>query len=450
MSTTGESTPQATTPEPSTPARVAFTFEGRPLHGIEGQTIAAALFAAGERTLSYSVKYHRPRGIFCGRGRCANCGVEVDGAQGVKACVTPLRAGMSIRRHGSRPWFAGLLTLAARLIPFPAGFYYRFFTRPRWVRESFLGTLRRMAGVGSIDTSRSTRPAGLGGRPARTLPARYDVVVVGAGLSGMAAAGAAAEAGASVGLFDEYAHLGGHAAGALGDASVAAARDALVESVRRHDLIDVVSGATVQAIYDDRSLLVAPATGALERVRAGSVVLATGSLDTIPLFENNDLPGIFGACGLRLFLERDGVVPGTNAVIWGKGRVADDAEALLSAHGVRIAARVEEGAIVSASGGQWVRSVRVDRMGRRETVACDLVCVALPPQPDFTLAQQAGFTFAFDGRTGDTPVLLPTLQQLEAGGQRVFLAGDTAGVTAWVEKVEHAAGQGRLAARRVP
>lgn len=446
MPTTHES-PSTEAPA-AAPLRVRFTFEGRALEGTEGQSIAAALFAAGERTLSYSVKYHRPRGILCGRARCSACAVRVDGEQGVKACATPLREGMAIRRQENRPWFAPVLTLAARLIPFPSGFYYRFFTRPRWVRESFLGSLRRMAGVGTIDTSAPGRAERVQRRPVPELGARYDVVVVGAGVSGMAAAVAAAGEGASVLLVDEYHQPGGHAAGPLSDASAARARDDLIAAVHAHERVTVVAGATVQGLYDDRSLLVqAGSPPALHRLRAANVVLATGALDTIPLFENNDTPGVMGARAARLFIERDGIVPGSRAVVTGRGREADDAAALLEAHGVAVQ-RVSDDPVVSVRGGAWVRSAGVDRGGRTETLECDLLVTAVPGQPDFALAQQAGFSFEFNGSRSDYAVMLPTLQQIEMDGQRVFLAGETAGITGWLEKIEHAAQQGALAGRR--
>ncbi len=72
---------------------VAFTFDGRDVNGLAGDTIGSALFAAGVRTFSRSFKYHRRRGLMCCAGQCPNCLVAVDGAPGVRACVEPLRGG---------------------------------------------------------------------------------------------------------------------------------------------------------------------------------------------------------------------------------------------------------------------------------------------------------------------------------------------------------------------
>jgi predicted molibdopterin-dependent oxidoreductase YjgC len=75
---------------------VAFTFDGRPVESREGESIAAALVANGITAFRHSRGEHRPRGFFCGIGRCASCSVVVDGVPNIRACVTPVRAGMRV------------------------------------------------------------------------------------------------------------------------------------------------------------------------------------------------------------------------------------------------------------------------------------------------------------------------------------------------------------------
>lgn len=75
-----------------------FTFEGRQLEGLEGEPIAVALLANGLRTLRHAEGSGEPRGLYCGIGQCYECRVTVDGTRNVRACVTPLRAGMRIER----------------------------------------------------------------------------------------------------------------------------------------------------------------------------------------------------------------------------------------------------------------------------------------------------------------------------------------------------------------
>ena len=75
---------------------VEFEFDGRTLEGHEGESIAAALHAAGVSVLRHSIKLDRPRGFFCAIGRCSSCLMTVDGVPNVMTCVTPLRAGMRV------------------------------------------------------------------------------------------------------------------------------------------------------------------------------------------------------------------------------------------------------------------------------------------------------------------------------------------------------------------
>jgi len=75
---------------------IPFLFDGVPMTGREGDTIASALHAAGVMKLSNSIKRHRPRGFYCAIGNCSSCHMIVDGVYNVKTCVTPLRAGMVV------------------------------------------------------------------------------------------------------------------------------------------------------------------------------------------------------------------------------------------------------------------------------------------------------------------------------------------------------------------
>jgi sarcosine oxidase subunit alpha len=72
---------------------IQFSFRGTPVSAYGGDTIGSALFAAGRRVFSRSFKYHRPRGLVCCSGHCANCQMTVDGEPNVRVCVTPVREG---------------------------------------------------------------------------------------------------------------------------------------------------------------------------------------------------------------------------------------------------------------------------------------------------------------------------------------------------------------------
>lgn len=80
---------------------ITFTFNGKPMKGFEGDTIASALHANGVKKLSESIHLKRPRGFYCAIGNCASCNMIVDGKPNVRTCITPLKKGMRVEfQHG--------------------------------------------------------------------------------------------------------------------------------------------------------------------------------------------------------------------------------------------------------------------------------------------------------------------------------------------------------------
>lgn len=80
----------------TTGRKVIFTFDGKVMEGFEGETIAAALHAAGVRTMRESGQLHRPRGLFCNIGNCSSCLMVVNGEPNVRVCVERLQEGMIV------------------------------------------------------------------------------------------------------------------------------------------------------------------------------------------------------------------------------------------------------------------------------------------------------------------------------------------------------------------
>jgi predicted molibdopterin-dependent oxidoreductase YjgC len=79
-------------------AALEFFFEGRPVAAREGQSVAAALLAVGERCLRVD-EAGQPKGAVCGIGACWECRCSIDGQADVRACMTPVRQGMHVRRQ---------------------------------------------------------------------------------------------------------------------------------------------------------------------------------------------------------------------------------------------------------------------------------------------------------------------------------------------------------------
>ncbi len=82
---------------------IPFSFDGREIHAREGDSIAAALLAAGEMSTRTTPVGQAPRGPFCMMGACFDCLAEVDGVTGVQTCLVPVRAGMRVARQASAP-----------------------------------------------------------------------------------------------------------------------------------------------------------------------------------------------------------------------------------------------------------------------------------------------------------------------------------------------------------
>ena len=79
--------------------KVQFFYNGQTLEGYTGETIAAALHAAGIRRLGHSPELHRPRGLFCAIGNCSSCFMTVNGEPNVRICVTRVEDGMRVEEQ---------------------------------------------------------------------------------------------------------------------------------------------------------------------------------------------------------------------------------------------------------------------------------------------------------------------------------------------------------------
>jgi len=464
--------------------RLQFTFDGKLFHGFAGDTLASALLANGVHLLGRSFKYHRPRGILTAGSAEPNALVAVwrDAARytpNLRATQVELYEGLQAESQNRWPTLAcDVGTVNGLIAPFiPAGFYYKTFMWPRRFWKSLYEPLIRAR-------------AGLGRAPTAADPDRYasryahcDVLVVGAGPAGLAAARAAARAGARVILCDEQPQFGGSL---LTDAqALIEARPAGVwvhetlAALEQNARVTLLPRSTAFGYFPHNlvgvnqkladHLTAAPPHLPRERlwqVRAREVVLATGALERPLVFPGNDRPGIMLAGAARVYLQRYGVRCGSRAVIVAGCDAAYQAALDLHAAGVAIVAIAdprtsadgpwrqaarqaglpsqERTTVLGTRGRLRVSAVRLGRIDANgtvspgATVSCDLVLMSGGLTPSVHLFSQSRGRLLWDD----------TLQAFVpgAGAERERSAGACRGIYALAAAIEDGAAAGRAAA----
>ena len=365
----------------------SIDFEGRrvPLH--EDDTIASALFRGGVRTFSRSLKYHRRRGLYCLSGDCPNCLMTVDDEPGVRTCTTTARAGQRIRRESGFPNaerdLLAITDRAHRLMP--VGFYYKVFSRPRWLWPIAERIIRRHTGVGSLPVEREPHLK-------ERVFLHADVVVIGGGPAGLAAAkAAAADPSTRVLVVDEGPVGAGVAPGLVRDRI-----GSLRVELRAMSNVDLREGHVAVGVYDGPLVPVVGPDELLE-VDAGRVIVATGAVESHGVFPGNDLPGVWLGRGAARMAGAHGVMPGRRAIVVIETQEGLAHLATLRAAGMRIeevvapdhlADRIpagipvtREGRLASAQGRGKVESVTLETARGQRTLACDALVISLGYAP---------------------------------------------------------------------
>jgi sarcosine oxidase subunit alpha len=351
---------------------IAFSFDGRSYQGYRGDTLASALLANGVHLVGRSFKYHRPRGILSAGADEPNALVTV--SRDASRTTPNLRATQvelfrSLSAFSQNHW-PSLEFDVGRLNDklsrfFPAGFYYKTFMWPRTAWKTlYEPAIRRAAGLGVAPTLPDPD----------TYAQRYahcEVLVIGAGPAGIAAALTAAGRGARVILCDEQAELGGsllcdpnavidgRGAGAWLEASLATlAANPRVTLLARttafgyfpHNLVGLNQRLTDHL---DAPLEHMPRER-LWQVRARSVIIAAGATERPLVFPGNDTPGIMLAGAAHTYLHRYGVRVGAKAVVVTSNDDAYQTALDLQAAGTQVAAiadlrSVSEGSLPAAA-----------------------------------------------------------------------------------------------------
>jgi len=399
---------------------VTIYFEGKPIKAYEGETIATALHAAGVRVLNYSANEKRPRGLFCAIGKCSSCLMVVNGIPNVRSCITLVEDGMRIEPQR-----------------------------------------------GKAKLPREAKPPEF--KDAKVV--RADIVVIGGGPAGLMAAIHAADAGASVILIDEQPMLGGQLvkqthkffgkreqfAGVRG---VEIAK-ILENEAKKRENVEIFLETSAVGIFqegDEKLVLAVKNNRELIEFRGRAVIVATGAMEKMIPFENNDLPGIYGAGAIQTLMNTYGVKPGDRVLIVGAGNVG-----LILAYQL-IQAGVEVKAIVEAMpkvGGYFVHAAKVRRLGvpiltrhtilraegkekveravvaqldenwqvipgTERTFEVDVIALAVGLRPSIELLHQAGCQIMYVRELSGHVAVRDEWMETTVRG--IFVAGDSAGI----------------------
>jgi len=408
---------------------LVFHFDGKRYSGFHGDTLASALLANDVHLVGRSFKYHRPRGFLTAGSEEPNGIVELrTGARrepNTRATMAELYNDLSAKSQNASPSlrldFLSVNQLFSNFLT--AGFYYKTFMWPAAFWEPlYEKIIRRAAGLGRAasdpdpDTYEHSH-------------AHCDVLIVGAGPAGIAAALSAGKTGARVILAEENAFLGGHLCLGRDEVDGKRASEWLEEAERAFaamDNVSVMPRTTVFGYYDHNVL------AALERVndhvavpqnheprqrlwtmRATEVVLACGSQERPLVFDNNDLPGIMLSSAVKRYVDRYAVLPGKKIVLCGNNDSIYETADLLREHGAEIVAvcdlrkqvsdvaqkamdngfQVEIGILPeTAHGWHRVSSITLQRHDEScyGNLACDLVVVSGGYSADVHLVSQTG------------------------------------------------------------
>lgn len=444
---------------------LSFTFDGKHYHGYAGDTLASALLSNSVKLVGRSFKYHRPRGILTAGSEEPNALVELRSGTrrepNTRATVAELFDGLEARSQNRWPSLKFDVGAVSSLLSpfFAAGFYYKTFMWPASFWEKvYEPAIRRAAGLGRA--SRESDPDTY-----EKLYAFCDVLVIGGGAAGLAAALSAGRSGARVILCDEDCVLGGRLNGdnrEIGGESGSAwahhaslSLDAMsnVRVLRRTTVFGVYDGGTYGAVERVADHLPVPAPHQprqrLWKIVAKRAVLAAGAIERPIVFGGNDRPGVMMASAVRTYLNRFATPAGRRAAIFtgcddawttafdlvGNGipveAIVDmrtEVDSRLTDKANRLNIRTLAGAqIVGTHGSRDLNAVSVRTAdGRTSDIAVDVLAMSGGWNPNLALTTHLGGRPSWsDTLSGFVPNMLPPGMTVAGAAQGSFALADT-------------------------
>jgi sarcosine oxidase subunit alpha len=442
---------------------ITFYFDGNPMKAFENESLLAALYADGIRVFSKSIKYHRPRGFFCAIGRCSSCLMEVDGVPNVRTCITKVKDGMHVKRQKSfTDKFAPFLN-RLNLSPLV---YNKLFTKPEIIYKPAMKILRQFTGQGSF-SKHIEKPGEQNMGINKELS--VELLIVGGGPAGLSAALEAGQKCDDVIIVDDKEQLGGQLNRQthmfFSDVKYAAGKrgfklgEELVKKISNLKTVRVLPKANAIAYYPaENKMLIKRADDTSLIVKAKKYIVATGAYEKTLLFENNDLPGVYGAGGVQTLLNIYGVKPGNNGLMLGTGNVSlivafqllqagIDVEAIVAPsfkrvsgylvnaskirrHGVPIITRHT---VLKALGKQRVAGALIVELdekykpieGTEKKVDCDFICMGVGLTPSYDMIQLFNPQMVYSSELGG---FVPVRDKQFRFVENAYIAGDCGGV----------------------
>ncbi|HEC76874.1 MAG TPA: sarcosine oxidase subunit alpha [Thermoplasmatales archaeon] len=392
---------------------IYFYYNGKKIKAYEGETIASALHAEKVKVLSRSIKLKRPRGFFCGIGKCSSCLMKVNGIPNVRTCITLVREGMVVEDN-------------------------------------------------DMELSEKDYPE------CKFEKIECEIAIVGGGPAGLSAGIEASEF-ADVLVIDENHCLGGQLikqthkffgskeekAGIRG---IEIAKELEKEAVKN---CRVLLNTSIIGYYD-RGYHFLVGVNKIERVvyeiKANKIIFTTGAQENMLVFEGNDLPGVYGAGGVQTLMNVYGIKPGNKGLIVGAGNVGLILAYQLLQAGVDVACIVEA---MPRIGGYFVHSAKIRRCGipiytshsikkaygngkvegaviveldenwsiidgSEKKISCDFICLAVGLTPSTRLVTQTGAEISFINEAGGWVALHN--EYMETTKKGIYVAGDSANI----------------------
>ena len=341
--------------------KVSFKFNGKTYYGFKGDTLASALLANDIHLVGRSFKYHRPRGIMTAGSEEPNAIVQLHKntsrtEPNVRATEIEIYDGLEASSQNCWPSvnfdIGGINNFLSPVLP--AGFYYKTFMWPASFWEKYEYFIRKSAGLGK---SPSTPDPDI-------YEHRYihcDVLIIGAGISGVMAAKVAAKNGFKTLLIEEKNYLGGETIYQdsehfkINNQTSGSWLDKEINEIKKIKNLEIKTRTSVAAFHGYNFLLArenltdhlpieqrnGKTRQRLLKIRAKKVITATGSLERPLIFDNNDRPGILLSSAINKYASLFGVVCGEKNILFTNNDSAYETAANLFRKGISIEAIID-------------------------------------------------------------------------------------------------------------